>query len=91
MVNGNQKRRTSLTANTEEIITFSGLSELNIFVSGGNVAYKINSTVASTTDDTANYLTGANPVAEIKTHQTIRELHVIADAATTIEWDSSEL
>lgn len=91
MVNGNQKRRTSLVANTEEVITFSGLSELNVFISGGNVAYKINATVASTTDDTANYLTGSNPLAEIKTNQTIRELHVMADAATTIQWDSSEL
>jgi L-asparaginase/Glu-tRNA(Gln) amidotransferase subunit D len=91
MVNGNLKRRANLTANTEEIITFSGLSNLNIFTTGGTIAYKINRTVSGVNDDTANFISSSNPIAEINTKQSIRELHVISDTATTIQWDSLEL
>lgn len=90
-INGNMKRRVNLIANVEQTIEFAGnIQSISLANAGvGTVAYKVNNgPVTSMADDSANILTEALPIVDIKKPVAlIKTISLMADKNTIVQWD----
>jgi hypothetical protein len=90
MINGILNRRTSLVANTIQVIDFSpyGVDKVDLaLMASAKVCYKLNTDVVTLVDTTANYLNGFVPEVTIDKVNAIKKIAVISDTDVEIQWD----
>jgi hypothetical protein len=89
MIDGTSQRRTTLTANVEEVVKFhQEIQSVSVLVQGGTVYYKTDSTILGANDNTTNFLDDAASTTNIYRKTFFSELHLFTtDSNVVVEWD----
>jgi hypothetical protein len=87
-INGDAVKRTTLTANTEEIVEFTNhVQNVALFSGGGTVYVKFNSTITGTDDMGAVYIEDGGCFESYK-RAAISTMHLYSESAATVQWDT---
>lgn len=87
-INGNIKKRVTITKNIETIIYFvDDIRSISLRVSGGYILFKFNGNIEDIDDITANKLENGEGFDTIKSGP-IKEIHVLTDEEDVeLQWD----
>lgn len=88
MTDGNVVKRTTLSANTEEIIQFSqGIQNLSLMAQG-TIYYKVDGTITGADDTGANFLDTSAESVDIYKNKRFTTLHLFTtETSVIVQWD----